>query len=514
VHWPNPVVWLVANRAASLRERACDDAVLRAGTRASDYAARLLDLSRAGSGLAPVSALAMARASRMRDRITSVLDPRARRDRMGRGAAAAVVTTMIVLVGGLGAMELSARAADVGAAAVIAAPMAAQSQAGMCEGNLRSSSHSNSENGRRRTWRVRLEGRDCDLDLRAEGTIEFNDEFTDVARIDQGGFLDIDMTTGGVRRELDIRSAAGGLSRTYRVDGRERVWDADGRQWFADLLIAIDRRTAIGIDHRFPRLLKQGVSAVLAETALMTGDYPRYAYQARLLDEARLSTADRRQILEQSAQQMRSDFYPSELLKKVVAQGRLEDAGERALVVQMIERLDSDFYRAEAISTLIGGGFSTDQLTALLRVVAGMDSDFYQAETLRKLLPAGTPSATDRELIVGVLEGIKSDFYVSETLKRLTDRNVLTPADVLSAASRVKSDYYRGDILASLLDAGPATEADLLKAVTTIDQMDSDHYTSEALRRVLSNRGVTERVRDAVTRSADRLSSAYRRRVR
>jgi hypothetical protein len=133
---------------------------------------------------------------------------------------------------------------------------------------------------------------------------------------------------------------------------------------------------------------------------------------------------------------------------------------------------------------------------------------------LRKLLPAGTPSATDRALIVGVLEGIKSDFYVSETLKRLTDRNVLTPADVLAAASRVKSDYYRGDILAALLDAGPATEADLLKAVTTIDQMDSDHYKSEALRRVLANRGVTERVRDAVTRSADRLSSAYRRRVR
>ena len=45
-YWPNPLVWIAARRVALERERACDDAVIRGGTRPDAYASDLLHLAR------------------------------------------------------------------------------------------------------------------------------------------------------------------------------------------------------------------------------------------------------------------------------------------------------------------------------------------------------------------------------------------------------------------------------------------------------------------------------------
>jgi beta-lactamase regulating signal transducer with metallopeptidase domain len=516
LYWFHPLAWIVAARAAMLREQACDDAVIRAGTRASTYAERLVDLVRQGRGAAVPAALSIAGRTELHVRVHSLLDPRGRREPLsmaGRTSVALVTALVVFPLAAIRPAGADAIVADSPLGPLVQRPQATPPGA-LCTGDIQRRSNSSSDDDGRRRWRVEIEGRGCELVLRAEGRIEFNDEFTDITRVTDGGYVTIDVTTGGVRRELDLRTGGGGLTRTFRVDGRERPWDFEAQRWFAGFLIELDRQTAIGIDHRFPRLLKQGVAAVLAETALMPSDYVRYRYHERLIDEARLSASDRRQVLEQAATMGSSDYYGAELLKKVVAQGRLDDERERALVVSMIERFDSDFYRSEAITALGPGSLTEAQLTAILKVIGSMDSDFYKAETLRKVMPTGTLSAPQRALVVSVLDGLDSDFYIAETLERLADRDVLANTDILAALAKIDSDYYRGEVIATLLDGRNVREADLLAAVTAIEAMDSDHYKSESLQRVLASRGVTDRVRAAVDRAAQDLSSVYRRRIR
>jgi bla regulator protein blaR1 len=86
IHWYNPLVWLAAERARSLQERACDDAVLSAGATPSEYAQFLLDVAAHVNGLSlPARAvIGMAHCSSLRTRIVAILDPAATRSRPQR----------------------------------------------------------------------------------------------------------------------------------------------------------------------------------------------------------------------------------------------------------------------------------------------------------------------------------------------------------------------------------------------------------------------------------------------
>lgn len=94
VHWYNPLVWFAAAQMRKLQEEACDDTVLRAGGKASDYAELLLKLAefpQQASRLFPI-AVNMAQRSDLHDRVVAILDSsRARLPLSRAGFLAALV---------------------------------------------------------------------------------------------------------------------------------------------------------------------------------------------------------------------------------------------------------------------------------------------------------------------------------------------------------------------------------------------------------------------------------------
>jgi beta-lactamase regulating signal transducer with metallopeptidase domain len=91
VYWFHPLVWWAARQMQSERERACDDFVLSAGAKASDYASDLLEFgSRARQPVAYGAALAMARRSQLEGRLLAVLDQKISRRSVSFRTAATV----------------------------------------------------------------------------------------------------------------------------------------------------------------------------------------------------------------------------------------------------------------------------------------------------------------------------------------------------------------------------------------------------------------------------------------
>src|SRR4029078_4276238 len=90
IFWFDPLIWLAAHRMRVEREHACDDYVIRDGTKPSLYAGELLDMVRSLGGpphekAAPAfAALAMARRSEFEGRMLAILVPRLDRHTLDR----------------------------------------------------------------------------------------------------------------------------------------------------------------------------------------------------------------------------------------------------------------------------------------------------------------------------------------------------------------------------------------------------------------------------------------------
>ena len=104
VWWFHPLAWSAARRMRSESEKACDDLVLKVGTRASRYADDLLDIvTRAGAIRAPAAVVPLAQRSEFEGRILAILEPERRRQ-----AASVTHAALVALAVALFAVPLAA----------------------------------------------------------------------------------------------------------------------------------------------------------------------------------------------------------------------------------------------------------------------------------------------------------------------------------------------------------------------------------------------------------------------
>lgn len=110
LYWFNPLTWLVYHRMLCEAERACDDAVLVDGSKASDYAEHLLAVATTGRSdlLLASGGVAMARAASLEGRLLSILD--AARSRHRATIRLTVLCALLVLAAAVPLAMLRAQA--------------------------------------------------------------------------------------------------------------------------------------------------------------------------------------------------------------------------------------------------------------------------------------------------------------------------------------------------------------------------------------------------------------------
>ena len=81
LYWFNPLVWLTVRQMRVERERACDNAVLNAGARPSNYATQLMEVAAdLGAFRRPLwQTAAISEGSGLKDRLLCILDPKLKR---------------------------------------------------------------------------------------------------------------------------------------------------------------------------------------------------------------------------------------------------------------------------------------------------------------------------------------------------------------------------------------------------------------------------------------------------
>jgi beta-lactamase regulating signal transducer with metallopeptidase domain len=96
VYWFNPLAWFAVRQLGIEQERACDDVVLRAGIKPSDYAEHVLGVvtGHQPAPLACSTALAMASQSRLEGRLRGILDVARNRRTLSRRLVALTLLTV------------------------------------------------------------------------------------------------------------------------------------------------------------------------------------------------------------------------------------------------------------------------------------------------------------------------------------------------------------------------------------------------------------------------------------
>ncbi len=199
--WFNPLAWMALRRLRQERERACDDIVLAAGTRPSQYADHLLKMARGlnAAGLRFNAGLAMARPNQFEGRLLAILDKTLLRGRASTRFLAISLAAALLLCSPLATVSLSASATKP----VQERAWTESSAQGKVDGTL-----SFTQDG------VRVQ-------MRMKG-VRIADGYRAIKSIDPGGYLEVSASGSGSERTLKvIPDGQGNLSIRYLIDGSE-----------------------------------------------------------------------------------------------------------------------------------------------------------------------------------------------------------------------------------------------------------------------------------------------------
>jgi TonB family protein len=122
MYWFNPLFWMAANRMHRESELASDDAVLRLGVDARDYATHLLDIARSFCKSKTAWALAMARPSHLEKRFAALLTAKIKREAVSLRKSTLIAVTAIGVLVPLAAIQVSSKPVTASNLAGVVAP--------------------------------------------------------------------------------------------------------------------------------------------------------------------------------------------------------------------------------------------------------------------------------------------------------------------------------------------------------------------------------------------------------
>jgi len=242
VYWFHPLARLAERHARLVGEQACDEAVLRLGTRPSTYARHLMEIA---ESLRPeprrlAAALPMVERGQLERRLLMILDANRSAGR-GRTAAAiglAVLAATVVAVSVVAPLQVAARAPKP-----VTAPQPSDeaSRAGVDDNY-----EEYNDNGHGDFSMQRGLGDGGRLTVHVDGPVRFDEKDGGIRELGPGSSVQIKTRTGGRSQRMTITPAAGAPRYEWWVNGESRPVDDAARAWLKDALQVVAASREIG----------------------------------------------------------------------------------------------------------------------------------------------------------------------------------------------------------------------------------------------------------------------------
>ena len=248
------------------------------------------------------------------------------------------------------------------------------------------------------------------VEVKVEGKVVLNDDYTDVASIPTDGRFTIEDNRDGVARRYRVERGAGGeLRRTYTVGGAERALDPEGRAWLNRVMLQAVRQGGLFAKERAQRILRErGARGLSEELSHVKGDYVRRIYFEALvtsgdLDDSTLSHALR-------SLSIGSDYERAQFLIKA-ADATLGREKLVPVYFEAVAKINSDYEHRRVLSAVIKrSNLGRDALAAAVRSAAGIESDYEKATFLIAVARLNPDDERVRAAFADAVRTIGSDY--------------------------------------------------------------------------------------------------------
>jgi beta-lactamase regulating signal transducer with metallopeptidase domain len=371
----------------------------------------------------------------------------------------------------------------------------------------------NEDNGHKR-WNAYWSGDDCSVELRAEGTIEFNADATDIQSISSGGFFEVYLRQGDSSKQLKVTPSGSGLQYSYKVNGAEQAFDGPAKAWFGNFLLELERSTGFAADTRVRKLLeKGGPTAVLDEITHLRGDYVRGIYFLKLLGQPNLPPAVVGRIINQAGEQISSDYEKARVLMEVARQYSLADAASRTAFINAAAKLSSDYEHSRVLIELLKRpNLSSQDVDLALHSSATINSDYEKSRILLSLMDQKSFEQSYLDFYLKMVASIQSDYEKSRDLMAPLQKYSLDQKQVnqiMDATSSMGSDYEKSRLLNGLVEKGKFDERQMTEYLKVVGSMGSDYERSRDLIALMDRNALTKDALNSVLEAAKEIASDY-----
>jgi beta-lactamase regulating signal transducer with metallopeptidase domain len=520
IFWFDPLIWLAAHRMRVEREHACDDYVLRDGTKPSLYAGELLDMVRSlgtpeHERAAPAfAALAMARRSEFEGRMLAILDPKLDRHTLNRRSTLITAGAVALLVLPLAALRPFEQP---GVKSLVKVPASTQGSSRVtsnattttnytCDSADLGKSGSTSthislnedrEAGiRNLSYMVSAPGR-C-AEARMVGFARLSSDETRLVALPRDGMLRLrEVLPGSDRSLVAVAGPNGEPSYVVRVGGRPVDFDADMKAWVSKLMPQVMREATIDVPQRVTRLRREGgVDGVLDDIARMTSTAAKTAHYKALLEDDRFTQSEIDRIARDAGRDLASS--PTDLRSVL-----------DLLIPQRVVRAAGSARRTAYPSAAAQASIDQSVQAAVRKAKSSGD----KASILTQYAAGGDPEA-----VLMALRGAKelsSDGDKSTLLKTLAasalnGRNPALRRAFFDAFETLSSDGDKRSVLIAALPYGHANPAVTLDVIQGTRHISSDTDKAEVLIALTQQRLLASAaIRNAFLDAAKLISSSY-----
>ena len=333
----------------------------------------------------------------------------------------------------------------------------------------------------------------CSGDVRIEGKLRYSSNFEQITGLSEDGFIRIEENDGGTRRRLEASPSGNGLSFKWWINGTERPFDAEAREWFDAWTLLMFREMGFAANERATAMVHSGgADAILREVKLMSSDYVQATYLGVALEKGNLDAGAVERVLAATNTALESDYYIATTLTHA-SKGVAFSSGARRSYLSAAGKMSSDFYKEQALGELVKNGrLEHNEIAEVLRQANMIDSDYYRTTLLGRVSSKFQMDATLRNAYLSGVSGIDSDYYKLTALQKLlTQKSSLSEselASVLTTGRSIDSDYYGAELLVAVARNYALKGAARDAFMTNLNRISSDHYRASVQSALRSER--------------------------